>query len=263
MTLPVSECGGRPAGKSRWLLRPPSPAFGARLFCFPYSGCGATMYRRWPANIGPVEICPLQLPGRENRTREPHYGTYEQLADSLSPALLPYLDRPYGFFGHCGGVLPGFETAIRLVEHGCRPPAHFFVSAEVAPHDGPFGRFLWMPPGELRGEIRQLSTAVSGVEPLPEMVDFLLEVLMADLEANRRYRKSAPVALPCPITVFHWDQDPDVKLDLMSGWRDCGSTRFQTLKGGHYQFLDAPEALLNEIRQDLEAALDIAGDTPG
>ena len=34
-----------------------------------------------------MEICLIQLPGRENRVREPHYGTYEELAVQLAESL--------------------------------------------------------------------------------------------------------------------------------------------------------------------------------
>jgi hypothetical protein len=57
-------------GTSRWFLREPSAESGARLFCLPYSGCGASMYRRWPRFLGDIEVCPVQFPGRENRFRE-------------------------------------------------------------------------------------------------------------------------------------------------------------------------------------------------
>ena len=87
---------------SRWLLRNPSPDSAARVFCLPYSGCGASMYHRWPRFLGDVEVCPVQLPGRENRLREPSAETYQELAERLIPALRPQLDRPFALFGHCG-----------------------------------------------------------------------------------------------------------------------------------------------------------------
>src|SRR6266545_2952434 len=125
---------------ARWFLREPSPEGAARLFCLPYSGCGATMYRNWPRFLGDIEICRVQPPGRENRTREAAYETYEQLADDLAEVLLPYLDRPFAFFGHCGSALPGYETTVRLLQRGYPMPLRLFVSSQAAPHQGPTGR---------------------------------------------------------------------------------------------------------------------------
>jgi len=104
---------------SPWFLTSLSSEATARLFCFPYSGCGASMYRAWPRWVGSVEIVPLQLPGRENRMREPHYGTYEKLASALVADIGPYLDRPYALFGHCGGALPAAEPRCNLRRRVC------------------------------------------------------------------------------------------------------------------------------------------------
>jgi surfactin synthase thioesterase subunit len=213
------------------------------------------MYRRWPQSIGSVEICPLQFPGRENRTREPHFGTYEELADQLAEVLAPHLDRPYAFFGHCGGVLPGFETTLRLLERGLPSPLWFFVSSQVAPHEGPYGRFLQLSQSELAVEVRRLLTTLGGQPPMPELVDLCLPVLVADVEANKRYHKPAPIRLPCPITVFGWSDDMEIRSELMTGWRDCGEARFRLLEGEHYSFLAAPEHLMAAMLRDMESGL--------
>src|SRR5262245_61029676 len=111
-----------PRRPPRWLLRRPSADAAARVFCFPHSGVGASMYHRWPRRIGSIEVCLIQRPARENRIREPHYETYEALASALADYLPPYLDKPFGFFGHCGGALPGVELAHQLHAAGLPAP---------------------------------------------------------------------------------------------------------------------------------------------
>ena len=50
---------------------PPSPEAGLRVFCLPYAGKGASVYRQWwESSDRRVEFVPVQLPGRENRVRE-------------------------------------------------------------------------------------------------------------------------------------------------------------------------------------------------
>ena len=48
-----------------------------RLFCFSYAGGGASVFRSW-ANSLPreVEVCAIQLPGREYRIAGLHTGTW-------------------------------------------------------------------------------------------------------------------------------------------------------------------------------------------
>lgn len=238
----------------RWLLRKPSGDAPARIFCFPYAGCGASMYRSWPNRIGPAEVCLLQPPGRETRLREPHYGTYEALAEDLAEFLRPYLDRPFAFFGHCSGALPGFETARQLARRGLPGPARLFVSSEVAPHDGPYGRFLSMTDDELAPELEALVAAMGG-QLHPALLKLSLGVLRADVEANKRYRYAEPVRIPAAITAIGWRDDDVVGAELMDGWRRyTNDLRFVLLDGAHYSFLHAPEALLAEIAADMERA---------
>jgi len=241
--------------RSRWLLRQPSEDAAARLFCFPYSGVGASMYTQWPETVGPAEVCLLQLPGRENRLREPHYGDYDAMAEQLVEQLAPYLDRPFAFFGHCGGALPGFATTLRLVQAGLPTPAVLFMSSQVAPHQGPYGRFLSMTAEELAVELEALVRAMGGT-PHPDLIELGLQVLMADVEANKQYRLPAPVVVPCPITALSWQDDREVAPELMAGWADC-TDRFRqvVLPGSHYSFLYAPPALLAELAADLERAV--------
>jgi surfactin synthase thioesterase subunit len=221
-----------------------------RLFCFPYSGCGATMFRRWPASIGAAEVIPLQLPGRENRSGEPHFATYERLADDLVAGIADYLDRPYAVFGHCGGALPCFETVLRIQERGLPRPTRCFVSSQVAPQDGPRGRFLRLSPALLEAELRGLFRALGTDNPPDELVEIFLEVLVADVEANKAYHRPAG-RVDTPLTVIGWDRDVEVPHELMSGWAAWGTADAVLLHGEHYTFLDAPDDLRDVIAEGL------------
>jgi surfactin synthase thioesterase subunit len=245
---------------TRWLLRRPDEEAAARIFCFPYAGVGASMYAGWPAEIGPAEVCLLQLPGRENRLREPHYGNYQALADQLVEQLLPYLDRPFAFFGHCSGAMPGYATALRLLQAGLPTPATLFISSQVAPQHGPHSRFLSMTDAELLVELAGLVQALGGV-PDPDLLALGLAVLRSDVEAYRQYRVAEPVVLPGRITAIGWADDPEVTPGQLAGWAECAAPeRFRqvVLTGAHYSFLSAPQALLTELAADMELAVTAA-----
>lgn len=230
----------------RWFLREPLASARARVFCLPYSGCGASMYRKWPAEYAGVNFCPVQLPGRENRLREPHFATYQELAEMLAGQLAPYLDRPYGLFGHCGSALAAYETAVRLVTDGHPAPRRLFVSSEVAPQDGPFGSFLDMDDAALAAELRSLFAAMGG-SLSHGFIDMTLGVLRKDLDVNRRYHVADPPVLPCSITVIGWSEDREVTPRLMDGWSACGTTEQVIFDGDHYRFTSAPEDLLKQL----------------
>jgi surfactin synthase thioesterase subunit len=211
------------------------------------------MYRQWPTTIDGVEVCPVQLPGRENRMREPAHASYESLADDLAEALGPYLDRPYALFGHCGSALAAYETALRLIQRGRPAPARLFVSSEVAPQDGPYGRFLDMDDDELAVELRALVAELGGTLP-PSLLSLYLGVLRRDVDMNARYQVPDPVRLPSRITAIGWTEDTGIPPSLMGGWAACGDTDFQLLKGGHYRFIEAPAELRALLAAGLGAA---------
>src|SRR5579871_1279387 len=136
------------------------------------------MYGSWPAVTGAVAICPVQLPGRETRIAEPHFGTYDQVGAEAALALAPAFDRPFGFFGHCGGALVAFATTLALAASGGPMPTCLFVSSEVAPHEEPYGRYLSMTRAELGDELVGLARS-AGSEMSPDAVDLALDVLEA------------------------------------------------------------------------------------
>ena len=80
-----------------------------RLFCFPHAGGGTSAFRMWSEGLpSTVEVCPIQLPGREGRISEP-----PELMELMLPTLRadcavdetyvysiePPLDCPISAFG--------------------------------------------------------------------------------------------------------------------------------------------------------------------
>lgn len=235
-----------PNQRNKWLPREPSDGMTGRVFLIPYSGCGATMYRRWPHQHDGVDLLPVELPGHETRFAEPNFETYQELAKLMVAGLDEYLDLPYGFFGHCGSALAAYEISAEITRAGLPQPARVYVSSQVAPQDGPAGRFLGMNDEELAGELTKLSREL-GAEPVPDLIAFYVEVLREDVETNKRYVLPDPFRLSCPITSIGWTEDVEIPHDTMGGWTACGDTTFELLSGRHHRFIEAPPDLLRVL----------------
>lgn len=247
----VSTLGAplRPAARpsrNRWLPSPPSPSARGRIFLIPYSGCGASLYRRWPRSHEGVDLLPVELPGHETRFAEPNFTSYAALAADLVVGLDAQLDVPFGFFGHCGAALAAYETTAELVRTGRPRAAGVFVSSQVAPQDGPAGRYLSMSDAELAVELESLITE-SGGRPSPEMIELYLEVLRADVETNKRYVMAKPNRLSTPITAIGWSLDDEIPPATMTGWSACGDTTTVLLEGRHRRFVESPTELLDVL----------------
>src|SRR5688572_15756506 len=113
-----------------WLTKPlPNPQANVRLFCFPYAGGGALGFRHWTNYLpSAIEVCPLQLPGRETRMREAAYDRVLPLAQKIAEAIGPSLDKPFAFFGHSMGALLCFELARELRRQRGVTPVKLYVS---------------------------------------------------------------------------------------------------------------------------------------
>src|SRR5215207_163972 len=102
----------------------PNSRASVRLFCFPYAGGDAQVYRAWSRHLPPsVEVLAARLPGRGPRIKEAPFRDLAPLIVAVASAVAPYLDRPFAFFGHSMGALISFELARLLRERGVCGPA--------------------------------------------------------------------------------------------------------------------------------------------
>jgi surfactin synthase thioesterase subunit len=203
------------------------------------------MYLRWPAVVAGVAICPIQLPGRENRIGEPHFGGFDALAEAAGAGLAPFLDRPFAFFGHCAGALMAYQTTVRLASLGLMMPTRLFVSSQSSPQMPTASGFVTMNENELRAELARLFTDMGG-RPTADMLDLCLSVYRLDLAAARAFRSTLPVPPPTGLTVISW-ADSGVSEGSLDGWSDYGDVIREDLPGDHYRFLAAPADLLHVL----------------
>jgi medium-chain acyl-[acyl-carrier-protein] hydrolase len=223
-----------------WILRPvPAEPGTARLFCFPYAGVGGSVYAPWARQLrSDVEVCPVQLPGRESRLGErPHVRLSELLAE-MGPALEAELDVPYVLFGHSMGALIAFELARELRDQGRPGPALVVVSGRRAPHlagrRSPFGH---IPDAEFITEIRHRYDGVPDqVLREPDLMALLLPALRADISLIESYAFQEAPPLDCPIVAFRGDDDPETTDAEVAAWGQHTSAGFrqQRFPGNHF-----------------------------
>src|SRR5205085_8881948 len=250
----------RGSSATPWLvINRPNPQARLRLFCFPYAGGGAATYHAWPGELPTeVEVCAVQLPGRASRSRESPYDRLKQLVEALAPAVLPYLDRPYAFFGHSMGALIAFELTRRLRREADTSPAHLFVSGRRAPqlprtnppiHD--------LPEAEFVQALRRLNGTPDEVLAHPELMELMLPLLRADFAAVGTYEYTPEPALACPITAYGGLQDHEVSRAQLEAWRTqtTGGFTLRMLPGDHFYLQTGRALLLRSLFRELHELL--------
>jgi medium-chain acyl-[acyl-carrier-protein] hydrolase len=226
-----------------------------RLFCFPYAGGGAGIYRGW-GDILPrhVEVCAAQLPGRGTRVREPAATDLGALVRALADALENKLDRPFAFFGHSLGALICFELARHLRERGGPQPIYLFVSGRRAPQLPGTQRVIHdLPEPEFIEELRRLRGTPTEVLEHPELMQLLSPPLRADFSLAETYAYAPGPRLNCPISAFGGLQDEEVGREELEGWKEQMTGRFKLrmMPGNHFFLNDVQQPLLRSIAEDL------------
>jgi medium-chain acyl-[acyl-carrier-protein] hydrolase len=223
-----------------WLCKhAPRPQARARLFCFPSAGVGGSAYRLWPAALPPsLEVCPVQLPGRENRLREAPLANISALVDALVPALLPHLDLPFAFFGHSMGAVLASEVARALAGAGGSLPKHLIVSGRRPPHvpsaEPPFHT---LPDPEFVAEVNRRYRGIPAeVMQQEDLLALLLPCLRADITALETHLPARRPPLSCPISAFGGADDRLTPREHLEAWRSETSAAFhvRVYPGDHF-----------------------------
>ncbi len=227
-----------------------------RLFCLPYAGGSATIFRNWPAYFEKrVEIGMINLPGRTNRVTETPMNRLEPLVQSLVTALLPELNKPFAIFGHSMGATIGFECVRELRRRKVPLPVRLFVSGRPAPQVSlPYEDSYRLPDPLFIDLLKSLNGTPPSLFEQPELLELLMPVLRADFELIQTYAYAPDLPLSCPITAFGGLKDPQVLPAEVNAWRvqTTADFRVRMFDGDHF-FLHSCERLLmaviaNELR---------------
>jgi medium-chain acyl-[acyl-carrier-protein] hydrolase len=223
-----------------------------RLFCFPYAGGGAAaIYRTWQQGLPPeVEVCPILLPGRENRFTEPAYVQVEILVQKLSEEILPYLNVPFQFFGHSMGALISFELTRQLRRQQRPQPTQLFVSAHRAPQITRRQKPVHaLPEKDFIESIKELGGTPEAILQNNELMQLFLPILRADFELCEVYQHKTEAPLAIPITAFGGLEDKDVPVADLEAWHTQTISAFsmQTFAGGHFYLHPYQKQLLQTI----------------
>lgn len=236
----------------RYLRR--HPLADLQLFCFPFAGGSASIFRKWDTKLpGNIEVCAIQLPGREDRLWEAPFRQIVPLVNALSEVVAIDLEKSFVFFGHSMGALLAFELSRHLRRLGARQPDHLFVSGFRAPHlpdrqapthDLPETSFL--------EELRRLGGTPDEVLQSSELMTVFTPTLRADFALTETYSYVHEVPLECPISAFVGSDDQEVSYDEIAAWRQhtTGSFSLQSIPGNHFFLLREGQAQLLSVMSD-------------
>jgi len=245
-----------PVKKTPWLIRhTPRPEARIMLFCFPYAGGGAALYRRWASAMPDyIEVVAVEPPGRQTRFFEPPVSDLSEMVDALIDATFPLLTKPYATFGYSLGSIVSVEFVREVVRRGKPPPLHMFCSAHRAPHIGPRDNPIHMlPEHELIQRLVEMGGTPIELVAQPEWLRPFLKAIRSDLRIAERYRANAPFTLPGRLSVFGGRHDSDVELSSLCAWEaySDGPFKLRLIDGGHFFIHTSAAEVMSYILADL------------
>lgn len=227
------------------------------LFCLPYAGAGATVFREWRAKfpdwINPV---PLHLPARGIRQQMAPMHRWEPLIDLLMADVAPHLDRPFAIFGHSMGALIAVELAHAIRARLQQTPILLCASACEAPSRRQWNdSWLSCSREDLLAELEGLNGTLGDLLANEEFMDLVLPVIRADFHLCGTYRRRdrAPLASQLLVLAGRRDKPHLCDPELLRSWSSevSGVCRTGILDGDHF-FINSHQ---QEVVDRLVAAL--------
>lgn len=230
----------------------PNPRASIRLFCFPYAGGSAQIYRDWPELMPGIDIYAIQPPGRGKRMGEPAYTRLSSLAEEALSSIYALSDKPFALFGHSMGALAAYETARLLRERHGMSPKHLFVSGRQAPHRKKRPKHD-LPDDDFIAMLKDYNGTPEEVIKDRNLMEWLLPTIRADFEMNETYEYTETEPLDCAISVFGGLDDPLVSMLELEEWETCtsASCTLQMFPGDHFFLHNTTSVFLQVLTQQL------------
>lgn len=234
----------------------PNPQAKMRLFCFPYAGGSAQLYHKWAAKLpSTVEVCPVQLPGRGNRMKDPPFQQLMPLVKAISTAILPYLHKPFCFFGYSMGAMISFELTRLLQAEYALQPLHLFVAGRTAPQVVVTEPHTYhLPEPEFLQSLNDLNGTPKELLANAELMQLMIPLLRADFEVCQTYSFVPGPRLDCPMAVYGGTQDEHVTLENYEAWKEqtTGPFKLTMYDGDHFFIHSHQQQLLQALAEELD-----------
>src|SRR5882757_7301562 len=234
-----------------------------RLYCLPYAGGSAGVFRSWCDLLPPnVDVWGVEYPGHGSRISEPLTDRIDALAELIAEAVAAQPAVPYALFGHSMGSLVAFEMCHVLAARNATIPTLLVAAGHRGPHL-PASRppVHDAPDAEFVAHLRELGATPPEVLKSAELVDLMLPILRNDFRACETYSAPERPPLRTEIVAYGGLADEDADRDALLAWKRETRCRFglRLFPGGHFFVRECAGQVAAALERDLAEALSLAG----
>lgn len=231
-----------------------------RLFCLPYAGGGASIYREWQSKMPKgVQVCRIQLPGRENRICDPVIDNTEKLVDQIVNSIYPILDCPFAIFGQSMGGLIAHRLASCLEKRN-KVAEHVYIAAVRPPHREHPRTIHHLPDNEFIQDLEDRQRTSKEITQNYELMELLMPMLRADFKIAETYRINEPEHLSSNLSILVGADDKQLNKDLALEWQEFAGKKFEfrVYQGGHFFVQTHSEPVYKHVKEKLFSHISVA-----
>ncbi|MGC4019658.1 MAG: alpha/beta fold hydrolase [Muricomes sp.] len=222
------------------------------LLCFPFAGGGASAFYSWNGQMSEaVKVCPVQLPGREERIMEKPYTDMESLVDDVIESL-HYVEQEFIVFGHSMGAKMAYE-AVKRLEKEHKKVQLLIVSGSRAPHIPEPNPIYHLADKDFKKELARFEGTPKEILENEDLLDFFLPMLRADFTLDEVYQARTRTKLQCPILALGGSNDSEADHNELLQWNDYTVSEFEyrIFQGGHFFIKTRESEIFPYIRQKI------------
>jgi medium-chain acyl-[acyl-carrier-protein] hydrolase len=234
-----------------------------RLYCLPYAGGSAGVFRSWCDQLpADVDVWGVEDPGHGSRISEPLMDRIDALAALIADAVAAEPAVPFALFGHSMGSLVAFEVCHALAARGATMPTLLVAAGHRGPqlpasgppvHDTPDAEFV--------AHLRELGATPPEVLESAELTGLMLPILRNDFRACEMYGAPERPPLRTAIVVYGGLADEDADRDALLAWRHATRSWFalRLFPGGHFFVRECAGRVAATLQRDMAEALSLSG----
>ena len=223
------------------------------MFCFPYAGGGAAFYAKWIQYFDKkLSVCPIQLPGREERIGEKPYLNMQSLVKDVVDAIMRF-DNDFILFGHSMGGKIAFEVE-KMLENNKRVAKLAIFSGSRVPHIPEPQPISHLTEQEFLIGLERYDGIPEEIKMDKRLLNFYMPIIRSDFILDESYYPDAPSKLICPVLAIGGNEDRDATLADIKRWSEYTQSKFQyyLFRGGHFFIKEDEENVLKLIHQKSE-----------
>lgn len=229
-----------------------------RLIIFPYAGGSASVFKQWGNSLSTdIEICSIQLPGREDRYQEKPFTEIESYIKEFSGYFQGLSDLPFVFFGHSLGALFCYEVCRYLEKNDLPLPLHVFISGASPPRKFETNEIKEYNDEELKKELISLNGIPEEFKKNENLLKLFLPVIRSDIALLETYDYKDDYKFSMPISVFGGALDRSVPVADLQEWNRLSDDycKIYTFTGDHFFIFSEQDKLLSEINREMKYLL--------